>query len=153
MVLGAVVLTLLIGAAPAAAAAKPFIFHLDFEYQDDWTCGIPVWVHVTGQIIERFGQDELTLIESLKTEWTNLDTGKTVTTRLAGPFTYQADGAWLYQGMVLIQQPGGAWVDAGLTETVLDYDPETGEVTEVVIRSAGNGNFGGFNDALCAALQ
>jgi hypothetical protein len=36
---------------------------------------------------------------------------------------------------------------------MLEFNPETGEVTEVVIRSAGTQNFGGLFDALCTALR
>ena len=149
----ALALSLLVITPSTAKADKPLIFEMDFEFEY-LICDTPVLAHYTGRIIERFGDSEYTLVEPLQAVWTNPANGKTVTTISAGTLTGSYyEGVFLYNGVVIIQQENGAWVDAGLTETVLEFDPETGEVTEVVIRSAGTQNFGGLFDALCAALQ
>ena len=78
--LGALGTLLLLGAPGRATAEKPFVFDVEATFVDTETYCVPVLIHTYGRVIERglFGGGPLTLIEPFKTDYTNLETGKTV---------------------------------------------------------------------------
>jgi hypothetical protein len=140
-----------------ASAAKPYIFNINDTFEDPDSFCVPVQIHIEGRIIEQIlsGGQALTLVESLKLEFTNLDTGKTITTRTAVRIKDSYVGEWglieEIEGVVLVPQARGAWVQAGLTITMV-FDPVTGEDLFLTVKIAGKQG-GDFNDAICTALQ
>ncbi len=140
-----------------ATAAKPFIFNINGTFEDPDSFCVPVQMHIQGRIIEQglFSGEELTLIESFKLDFTNLNTGKTVTTRTAVRIKDTYVGEWglieEIEGVILIRNGRDTWVSAGFTMTIV-FDPITGEELYLTVKSTGRQD-GDFNEALCAALQ
>ena len=152
----ALAIALLTLATNRAAAEKPFIFDIDFAFVDTETYCVPALVHSTGRIIERglFSGGPLTLIEPLKTEFTNLENGKTVTVVHGGVVTesFEEDGLVITLTGASLIQGHGPPTDAGIFEYIVTFDPVTGEEIDEVIRAVGI-HAESFLDALCAALQ
>jgi len=150
----ALVTAMVPGATSRAATGRPSVGHVDGTYQDVLPCGIPVEIHYSIVLIFHFGADGYTELQRTSLDWTNLQNGKTVTSLAAGNFTQSFTGDFpnTFRGTVLIMQGPGQFVDAGLVEIVLTYDPVTDTYPEVTVKSVGN-HPGDFNDALCAALQ
>src|SRR6266542_580586 len=140
---------LLVGAPSRAAAAKPYVYHIDAKYEDTLPCGTPVEIHVTSIIIFRPGVGAYALLQSTSVDWTNLQTGRTVTTVGAGNFTLSFTGDFpdTSRGVILIEHAPGVFVDAGLVEIAFTYDPVTDTYFEVTVKSVGT-HPGDFNDVL-----
>jgi hypothetical protein len=93
----------LLAAAPRALAAKPETVTVptDFSFVDDTSCGFPVETHVTGFVRFIVFRDEngnvTRQINSFHQQltFTNLDTGKSVTSPSVGPdiLYFQEDGS------------------------------------------------------------
>jgi hypothetical protein len=97
----------LVAAAPSALAAKPT--HERVPIDDvlvDESCGFPVEVHTTGFLLAIEWVDEdgsLRRFEAypqLRSTYTNLDTGESITVNIAGPahITEGADGSFTLVG-------------------------------------------------------
>lgn len=123
---------LLVG--PSALATKPTIqeFPIDLLFLDE-SCGFPIEVQITGFIIHIEWIDaggSLRVFEAgpqIKMTLTNLDTGETLTSNIAGPahitegsdgsFTFVGTGTWSWNANPETGEPGifvsaGRWVFA-----------------------------------------
>jgi hypothetical protein len=137
-------------------ADRPLFVDLNYQYEDDQTYCVPVLVSASGRFIERLSDSgDLTLIEPIKTDYTSLVTGKTVSVRSSGPVTESYTDAGLVltiRGASVITGGTGTWHVAGLVEVLITFDPMTGEEIDVILRETGSES-GDFAEVLCAALQ
>lgn len=135
-------------------AGQPWIIDIDIEFVDEDSFGYPVLIRSTGRLIERFGEDYWSFIQPVRFEYTNLSNGKTVETQVAGFVTGYYDGRREQRGTVFIRanQDHGPWVKAGIVETIIEFDPETGEITEIALRSVGR-HPGHIADEIAARLE
>ena len=111
-------------------------------------CAFPIQVHSTGTIRQWTYSDgtvKTMLQGGFKTEWTNLETGSSVTSPLAGPAIVYPDGTVVIDGnngRFIAQGEGPVYTDLGRTITTV----------EGVIFSAGQHSETLFPD-VCAALD
>jgi hypothetical protein len=90
------------------------------------TCPFPIQVHSTGTIREwtyADGTVKRMLQGGFKTEWTNLDTGASVVSPLAGPAIIYPDGTVEINGnngRFIAQGEGPVYADLGRTITALE---------------------------------
>ena len=154
----AIATALLVSDPSRAVSGKPYVNDIDWEWLDTESYCVPVHGQVTGRFIFQPGDDGYpvyTDIQQLKFEWTNLNTGKTVSAETAVRLTDSYLGDFglvdVLTGVVLIHQGNGVWLDAGMTVTIV-YDPVTGEYLNLTVRDDGTHPVS-YNDALCAALQ
>jgi hypothetical protein len=111
-------------------------------------CAFPIQVHSTGTIRQWTYPDgtvKTMLQGGFKTEWTNLDTGSSVTSPLAGPAIVEPDGTVVINGnngRFIAQGEGPVYTDLGRTITTV----------EGVIFSAGQHSETLFPN-VCAALD
>jgi hypothetical protein len=111
------------------------------------TCAFPIQVHSSG-LIHDFVYDDGTVKRILQqhflVEWTNLDSGKVVTSPLAGPAIFYPDGTIVINGndgRFIARGEGPVYGDIGRTITTL----------EGVVFSAGQHSESLF-PKVCAAL-
>jgi opacity protein-like surface antigen len=110
-------------------------------------CPFPIQVHSVGTIREWTYSDgtvKTMLQGGFKTEWTNLETGESVTSPLAGPANGDPDGTVVINGnngRFIAQGEGPVYADLGRTITTV----------EVVVFSAGQHSETLFPN-VCAAL-
>src|SRR5215813_1349527 len=90
-----------------AEAGRHFVFHVDQTYVDTESYCVPVMAHMTGTIVIGFNDEEISIVQPLKTEWTNLETGKTVTTQVAGRGFQTFDGSFSFTGGHVFKTPDG----------------------------------------------
>jgi hypothetical protein len=89
--------------------AQPFhfVFHIDETYVDTESFCVPVMAHMTGTIAFKGSGDDIAIVQPIKTQWTNLDTGKKVTTLVDGRgFQSLADGSFTFTGGHVFQGTG-----------------------------------------------
>lgn len=147
-------LALALGLNTRTMAAEHTVVNVNDLFVDTTSFCVPVMARTDGKLILGTDFPRFTAVQSITTEWTNLETGQTVTSRTAGRTTtrFLSETLVTITGAVLLHRSDGTWVQAGLVEFIVEIDPNTGQEVNIVIREAGNGR-SSFADALCAALQ
>jgi hypothetical protein len=129
-------------AAPSALAAKPETVTVptDFSFVDDTSCGFPVETHITGFVRFIVFRDEngnvTRQINSFHQQitYTNLDTGKSVTSPSVGPdiLYFQEDGSVTVFVLGIVSRiivPGQGVVNLSVGRVVIAFPAEgEGEV-------------------------
>jgi hypothetical protein len=128
---------LLVAAALAAVLVPPALAAAPAQTTTAWdrtrvvpagpeSCSFPIQVHSTGTIHEWTYSDgtvKTMLQGGFKTEWTNLDTGESVTSPLAGPAIAYPDGTVVINGnngRFIAQGGGPVYADLGRTVTTVE---------------------------------
>ena len=162
-------------AAPAAQAAPPDVQEITYDNEVDpdlsaqvsEACGLRVEARVTGKIsiITRTtneGHTKIVQPQSIVVVYTNLDTGASVTLRLAVQFAeaiaIEPGAATVqiqFRGLnFLILEEDGATVSAGrrtlLVEVTLDEQGNVSGVTQTILSNTPN--FAGFTGEICPRL-
>jgi hypothetical protein len=123
------IVALALGLVPAALAAAPVQESIDWNNTrvvpaSAETCSFAIQVHSEGIIHTRTYEDgtvKTMLLRGFKIEWTNLETGKTLTSPLGGPAIEYADGTLVINGNNgrLVEANVG-YVDVGRTVWTAD---------------------------------
>lgn len=128
---------LLVAAALAAVLVPPALAAGPAQTTTPWdrtrvipagpdACPFPIQVHSVGTIHQWTYSDgtvKTMLQGGFKTEWTNLETGKSVTSPLAGPAIAYPDGTVVINGnngRFIAQGGGPVYADLGRTITTLE---------------------------------
>jgi hypothetical protein len=136
---GLFAMILVLSGAPASAVSQPTHsrFRLNYTFGDD-SCGFRVRVHVTGYVViiertdARANVHHFESYPQLKQELTNIATGTSITTNIAGPghtlqradgtFRMVGTGIWSWGENPVTGEPGmsltqGRWVSDTATNT------------------------------------